>query len=745
MRNLKPARILTAVCLLLAAVLMTGCTKKKAEIHSLSDLKNEAYTIGMPADISMQDRVMELCPQAELQYMDGVAFIEPLRSGRIDAFIGGEMELLPIAKEYSADGFTVLDEPLATYEIALGLSPATPVENYVEKVNACILRYKEDGTMDEMKARWAGINPVKAEITAPEDPAYTIKAATCGVIRPNTYYENGVLTGMDVELAERIAADLGCGIEWEVADFGAMLAGLATGKYDMVSSNLFKTAERAEAIIYSESYFESRISLITVHTKTETGFNSLKDLNGAKIFASVTGSIYPQLIREQFPQAEVSEYNSMMDSVFAVQSKKADAAVYDEPMITHVAAENPDLKVLSEKLMEEDYYFCTAKSEAGTALAKDFNLWLAEAEKTGELAELTAFWLGNESPEGRCDFASLPGGNGKLIIGADITSRPSNYMYNDNTVGLPLEIIYRYCADRGLKAELQIMDFGAFPVAVSSGKVDIFVSFLSYTEERAESMTFTDPIYHGGVAVLVRNAETSGVGSFFNDLADGFDKTFVRESRWKLILSGLGVTLLITLGSFVLANLLGALFCGFNLSGKKALHVAADIYSRIMQGTPMVVVLMILYYVIFGKTQLRGEIVSILGFGLVSGAGLAQTFEESVRGIDRGQTEAALALGFSPAETFRGIIFPQAARAALPGYFSELIALLKGTSIVGYIAVVDLTKASDIIRASTYEAFFPLISIAVIYFIIINILLSVMKAIRKGLAPKRVKGKEAEK
>ena len=146
----------------------------------------------------------------------------------------------------------------------------------------------------------------------------------------------------------------------------------------------------------------------------------------------------------------------------------------------------------------------------------------------------------------------------------------------------------------------------------------------------------------------------------------------------------------------------------------------------------------ILYYIIFGKSDISNILVAIMGFGLVFGAYMAQLFEGGIGGVDKGQWEAALATGLTKNQTFCGIILPQAVRTMLPGYFSNLISLMKGTAVVGYIAVNDLTKVGDIIRSNTYEAIVPLITIAVIYFAIACLLLSLMKMLRKKLAPKSI-------
>ena len=151
-------------------------------------------------------------------------------------------------------------------------------------------------------------------------------------------------------------------------------------------------------------------------------------------------------------------------------------------------------------------------------------------------------------------------------------------------------------------------------------------------------------------------------------------------------------------------------------------------------------------YVIFGSSEISGVVVSMIAFGLTSGANLAQIFVGAINGVERQQTEAALALGFTKPRAFMGIVFPQAARIALSGYFTELIGLLKGTSIVGYIAVSDLTKAGDIIRSSTFDAMFPLLAVTMIYFLVAFIILSILKRCKKCLAPKRrpVENKEVD-
>jgi polar amino acid transport system substrate-binding protein len=165
-------------------------------------------------------------------------------------------------------------------------------------------------------------------------------------------------------------------------------------------------------------------------------------------------------------------------------------------------------------------------------------------------------------------------------------------------------------------------------------------------------------------------------------------------------------------------------------------------YSRIIAGTPIVVILMILFYVVFGKVRdMSGIVVAVIGFTLTFGAFVYDHMTVSVGSVDRGQTEAAYALGYTKNKTFFRIIFPQAMSIFLPSYCGQAVELIKATAVVGYIAVNDLTKMGDIIRGNTYEAFFPLIAVALIYFAITWIIAGLLGILRKKTEPKRRKNK----
>ena len=226
---------------------------------------------------------------------------------------------------------------------------------------------------------------------------------------------------------------------------------------------------------------------------------------------------------------------------------------------------------------------------------------------------------------------------------------------------------------------------------------------------------------------------------FLNGIGNSVNKTFIVENRWRLVLSGLGITIVISLCSLVLGTLLGALICAMRRSKIKIISGIAKVYIRIIQGTPIVVLLMILFYIIFGKSDIDAMIVAVIGFSMNFSAYTSEMFRTGIDAVDKGQLEAAAASGFSKPRAFMLITLPQAARHTIPVYKGEFISMVKMTSVVGYIAIQDLTKVSDIIRSRTYEAFFPLIVTALIYFTITYLFILVLNLIELKIDPKRRK------
>ncbi|MEG1846795.1 MAG: amino acid ABC transporter permease, partial [Oscillospiraceae bacterium] len=232
-----------------------------------------------------------------------------------------------------------------------------------------------------------------------------------------------------------------------------------------------------------------------------------------------------------------------------------------------------------------------------------------------------------------------------------------------------------------------------------------------------------------------------GSKGFISKISDSFRRTFITENRWKLILDGLLVTIQLSVFSAILGTILGFIVSFPLRSKNKLIRRTSGAISTFLDGMPLVVILMVLYYIIFSKVSISAVWIGIFGFTLDFANTVAGLLNTGVTAVDKGQLEAAEALGYKKWQIFCKITFPQAAKQMFSQYEGAIVGLVKGTAIIGYITVQDLTKASDIIRSRTYEAFFPLIVTAIIYFVIAHIFVSLLKRVDIKLDPKRRKRK----
>ena len=222
------------------------------------------------------------------------------------------------------------------------------------------------------------------------------------------------------------------------------------------------------------------------------------------------------------------------------------------------------------------------------------------------------------------------------------------------------------------------------------------------------------------------------------ELKKEFILNFIEDTRWKYIVDGLKITLIVTIFAVLIGVLLGFLIAivrtTHDKTGKlKILNAICRVYLTVIRGTPVVVQLMIIYFIIFGSVDISKVLVAIIAFGINSGAYVAEIFRSGIMSIDNGQFEAGRSLGFNYAQTMMYIIMPQAFKNVLPTLCNEFISLLKETSVSGYIALQDLTKGGDIIRSRTYDAFMPLIAVALIYLAMVMIFTKLVSLLERRL------------
>lgn len=219
---------------------------------------------------------------------------------------------------------------------------------------------------------------------------------------------------------------------------------------------------------------------------------------------------------------------------------------------------------------------------------------------------------------------------------------------------------------------------------------------------------------------------------------EAFYFNFIEDDLWRYLTDGLKTTLIITIFAVLLGTVIGLLVgvirSTYDKTHKlKVLNFICNLYLTVIRGTPVVVQLMIIYYVIFGSLRVEKIPVAILAFGVNSGAYVAEIFRSGIMSIDNGQFEAGRSLGFNYTQTMWYIIMPQAFKNILPALCNEFIALLKETSVAGFIALQDLTKGGDIIRSITFSPTMPLLAVAAIYLIIVLIFTQLIKYLERRL------------
>lgn len=400
--------------------------------------------------------------------------------------------------------------------------------------------------------------------------------------------------------------------------------------------------------------------------------------------------------------------NTEADGIQALQQGKADVYITDE-----VALSKPELQRLGLKLAfrgDEAFDVAFALRKGTYELQAQLNHFI----ETAPIDALIAHWIdGTPLPE-EPPYEILPGAKPLVCLNCNNIAPIGFVGDGGKWVGMDPDILRWFAHSIGRPFEMNFIDLGSAIIALQTGQADIVSGCLFITEERKKSVDFSVPYYEYHSGFFVRDTENEhrlGIG-------ERIEMNLVTEGRWKLIAGGLWETLKITFLAILLGTLLGIVVCAGRRSRHGWARRAAGLYGDFINGIPTLVLLLIMFYVVFAQTGLSASMVAVVTFSLCFASSAGSIFDTSISSVPKGQTEAGLSLGFTPLRTFTGIVFPQAVSKGLPLYVGECISLLKSTSIVGYIAIQDITRASDIIRSRTFDALIPLVVVTILYFVI---------------------------
>jgi polar amino acid transport system substrate-binding protein len=756
----RPAAAL--LCVILAVFFGASCSKDKASsgkilVH-INQLNTSEYSIGVPQGAAAMGVVEKGFPKCRIEYFgslnDGYLAV---KHKKIDAF-AFDRPILQYVVSQNPD-LAIMDEKIASEEIVVGLSLGNT--DLMEKVNAFIAQYRADGTYKAMYERWLlEKEPKMPDLGEVQNPLSTIRVGTEGLAEPMNYFKDGRLTGFDIEFARRLGQFMHARVEFVTMEYSALVIAASTGKIDLLVAGLNATPERRKKVLFSNTYIDSDIALLVrkdrLPVKAEQNqINDFPQLAGKRV-GILTGSSFDGLLQKKIPEAIPEYFNNYPDQAAALQAGKIAGFLIDEPVIRDIESKASGVTHIKKVLSPDNYAFAFSKNQPD--LYKQADAVLKEMWRNGEIRKINDKWFGSDekakvmpdltpgttSSGSSRTIAGDSSGNPKgvsAIIRFAINSGapPFSYISDGKIVGYDVEIAATIADRLGKRLEIVDMDFGAIILALIQGKVDMAGGCISITEERAKSVFFTTPTYAAGVYVMVADGGSAPRSAYFAGLLESFRRTFIVEARYKLVASGLGVTIIITLLSAFIGTVIGFVVCLARRSATRMLAIPAKVFIRAIQGTPIVVLLMILYYIVFGNVEINTILVAIIGFSINFAAYVSEMMRTGIDAVEKGQLEAASAMGFSKLQVFGKIVFPQAARHVLPVFKGEFISMLKMTSVVGYIAIQDLTKMSDIIRSRTYEAFFPLIATAVIYFVVAYVMISILALIEVRIDPKRRK------
>ena len=729
----------TVLLLLLALliVFITGNTLGETVIT----VKEQLNQPGMKVAVSTGSASMLIAekefPQAEIVYYEeNTIAYEAVAQGKVDAYVF-DRDQMQKAIDSGRKGVRLLGKNMDEgVRVAVGISPVTGIPDLKSRLNTFIAEIKADGTLDDMFRRWVDLSDEKMpEIPLAADPKIHLTVGTSGIVPPYSYYAGTELTGFDIELAYRFASWFGADVTFKVYDYGAIVPAAVSGDVDCIMANLNITPEREEALPFSDVLYEHPIGIMV------RSYSFLEKLNGKRIGVQA-GTTFDQIVQEALPDAKISYFNSYPDMCAALESNKIDAFPGDEPVLQLMVAEHNKLAILEDRLDSYEFGFVLPKTAEGEKLRDELNTWIKMMRTGGLLDQTIEKWTnGPEEEKIIPDYASLPAPKGVLNMVTEGAYAPMNYYRGKDLVGLEIDLAAQFCEDCGYGLSVRALNFDGILPAIQTGKANFAAAAVTITEERKESVFFSEPYYTGGTMLAVLKSEVSSIenDTFLDDLWESFSKTFLREDRWMLFLRGVLTTLLITLLSILFGTALGFIVFMLCRNGNRAANTVTRFFMWLVQGMPVVVLLMILYYIVFSNSAISGAAVSVISFTLTFGAAVFGLLKMGVGAVDIGQYEAAYALGYSNRRTFFKIILPQALPHVMPSYKGEIVSLVKATSVVGYIAVQDLTKMGDIVRSRTYEAFFPLIAITVIYFLLEGLLGFLISRISVNINPKRRK------
>jgi polar amino acid transport system substrate-binding protein len=403
-----------------------------------------------------------------------------------------------------------------------------------------------------------------------------------------------------------------------------------------------------------------------------------------------------------------------------LQGHKIDALINSDAVSTLAVNRFADLAHFPEKLGDYEIGIAFPK---GSDLASQFSEIIDRLRSDGTTDDLWAKWTAGDDGDKTVPDQDWPGENGTLTVAACESLEPVSYLVNGQMLGFDIETLLICAKELDYHLEFEPMEFSDVLSYIQSGKSDLGCGSILITDERREAMDFATT-HENDLVLVTRIAEGAGTSSdesgssWVDGIISSFHKTFVKDNRWTYIVGGLQTTAIITLCSGALGTAIGFMTTLLRRRGMRVANAFVNGFEGLMNRLPIVVVLLALYYVVFGSTDISGTVVSTIAFTLAFSATAGSIMWNAVQAVDAGQGEAARSLGLSKTQTMGKVILPQAVKNILPALGNEFVTIIKETSLASTFFVGDLMTAYLTVKGVTYLAFESLIIVGVIYFVL---------------------------
>ena len=439
-----------------------------------------------------------------------------------------------------------------------------------------------------------------------------------------------------------------------------------------------------------------------------------------------------------YPDAKCIYLDGVSNMTQNLMQGKIDGFLMARTIVENLKKEGVNIDYLPDTLCKVPCVYAFTMSERGKMLCSQMNDFIAAIKADGTLERLQKKWMEGDESVRNFTKAKLTGENGTIVVGSSAETVPYSYMKDNELTGFEIEIIDLFCAANGYRYEVKTNNFDAMLADVSIGKIDIGASYIEWLPDREGNVLFSTPTDEGYCVMVVRSEDSDETG-FLSWLKRGITNTLIVENRWQMIVEGMCVTLVITLFAALLGTLLGFVVYLLYREKYNVVNKFIDMSVTALQGVPDLILLMFFYYVVFGSINIGGTVVAVIVFSIILSVSVFIMLKSGSESIDKGQTEAALALGFTERRTYLKFILPQVVTVFFPTYKKALVDMMLSTAIVGYVAVQDLTRMGDLIRARTFDAFVPLIIVSVIYFLLSWLMLKGMGSLLPRLNPRNRK------